>query len=513
MEELHSLLHSLSRAQIRLLRNYLTCFSSRGESDAKTLHLVELLLKAREAPSLATCSKKIYGVEPDAKITKLKSRLKSKILDALLSDINIDKKGLLDKSELMPLKLRKKLTQFTYLLYKQGSKPIGKQLLDEIIVNSKQYEFYPGVIEGLRYKKYYQGFRIGEKEFDTISKELSFYEECNQAVNKAVDYYYLKTIKGNFKKSIDFKNSQVFLRNSIVDLKRDYEHTKSAVVGYYLKYLEQSYFENSKNYEQAREACLEQLAIVNNNVSVYRKQRVGIIYDNIAQYDILLGEYDKAVNNAVAAQKHILKKSANYFISKEIEFEALFYSGQYAKAKAISATLINAIANQSGDFRYDIYKFFRANSLYMLGDFKEALKMLSERLEVSKDKAGWEIGIRILTILSHIELQNYDYVSQLIEGLRRHIDRQGKLSDIRERDRLIVKALQQMNKRGFAPGQVSEKEMDILRQLASDDKKYKWEALTPELIPFHQWAAQKYRLNLNSDRTTAKLARKAKVLN
>lgn len=496
MENLHLLLNSLSRAQLRLLRKFLTCFSSRGEGDAKTLHLLELLLETSTSPVLESCSRQLYNAEPDTRILKLKSRLKSKVLDALLLDINLEHRGLFDKKELATIKIRKKLAQYSYLSYKFGDKPIVKQLIDEVIQLSKKFEHYSGVIEGLKFKKYYKGFRIGEKEFHAINKELEFYEACSKAVGKAADYYYLKMMKGNFKGNVDQRESQNFLRECIADLKKEYEYTRSATVGFYLKYLEQFYHENNSNFEAAREACLQQLSIVNKHPAVYRKQRVGIIYDNIAQFDILLSDYKRAVNNALAAQKHFLKKSVNYFISKEIEFEALFYAEEFQKAKTVSATLVNAVASQSGDFRSAKYRFFRANVLFMLGEYREALKLLSERLELSKDKSGWEIAIRVLMIMNHLELERYDYVSQLVEGLRRHMDRHGKQTEMRERDRTIIKVMQKMVIRGFDPGQISEKELNLLRQLASKDGKQKWEPLTPELIPFHEWAARKYRLNL-----------------
>lgn len=513
MEELHALLHSLSRAQLRVIRNYLSCFSSRGESDAKTLHLLQLLLEQEQVPSLEDCSEQLYGVKPDSKVLKLKSRLKAKVMDALLLDINIERKGVLEKNELVPLKLRKKLTQFAYLQYKIGTKPLVKQLLDEVISYSKQYEYYPGVIEGLKFKKYFKGFRIGEKEFLSINDELRFYERCNDAVNKAVDYYYLMIMRANFQGNINEKRHQRFLLESITDLKKEYEFSKSPTVGYYLKFLEQSYFENSKNYTAAREACLEQLAIVNNNVSAYRKQRVGIIYDNLAQFDILLGEYSRAINNAVAAQKHFSKKSANYLISKEIEFDSLFYAGQYLKAKSVSATLINTMPSHPGDFRYAKFRFFRANALFMLNEYREALRLLGQKLELSRDKTGWEIAIRVLIILCHIEQGDHDYVNQLIDALRRHLNRQSKVVEIRERDKLIVKVLLQMSKRGFAQGAANEKEIQLLRQLASDDKKYKWEPLTPELIPFHEWVIKKYKIDLKSTVPAKKASKRNISLN
>jgi tetratricopeptide (TPR) repeat protein len=515
MEALHSLLHSLSRAQIRVLRNYLTSFSSRGEADAKTLHLTEILLRSStDVPSIEQCSREIYGEPVGSRMLKLKSRLKSKVLDSLLLDINVERNDVFDELDQMTIKLKKKSAQFYVLNYSLSSHPYVKELIDGIIANSKQFENYSVLIELLRFKKFKKGFRQGEREFNKANKEIAFYESCNTAVLKAIDYYYRMSMMTSFKGGVEGKKGQKFLLDAIADLHKEYELTRSAVVSYYLKQLEFAYFSANKNFEAARNVCLEQLAVVNNHKSVYRRLRVGIAYDNIAQCDIFLEEYDKAIRNAQAAQKHFEKTSMNFYVSKEIEFYSLFYNKDLQRARSIGSLLLGNIKTKTGDFRYAKYRFFVAAILFQLGSYKETLKLVSEKLEVSKDKSGWEIAIRILIVLCQIELGSFDQASMLIDSLRKHIDRQGKVADIRERDRLIVKVLQMISKRGFAQGQVSEKEIELLRLLASDDKKYKWEALTPELIPFHQWVIKKYRISLTkATAPKAKLSRRKVLAN
>lgn len=497
MEELHSLLHSLSRAQIRLLRNYLTCFSSRGESDAKTLHLTELLLAGEEVPSIRVCSNAIYQCEPDSKILKLKSRLKSKILDSLLLDINIDRPDSLDELDLSVIKIKKRLALCYTLLYSVGYNSITRSLIQEVISLAKTYENYSTLIEALRLINWRENSRKNEKNFINLSEDIAQYEKRLAYINKAIDLYYLFVLKNNSTANPNQKKLQSFLQESIFELKSYYDETSSALIGYYLKVLENAYFQNSKNYISARDVCIEQLAIVNNNKSVYRKQRVGIAYDNIAQCDIYIGDYAKAARNAQAAQKHFLKNSTNYTVAKEIEFCATLYNREYQKARSISTSLISSIKNGNSGMILAKYRFFKANAYFMTADYKECLKLVTEKQEISKDKGGWEVAIRILTILCHIELGYFDIASQQIDGLRRYIDRQGKVTDIRERDKLIARALQLMSKRGFSYDQIGEKELDVLRQLAGDDKKYKWEVLTSELIPFHQWATNKYHIDLS----------------
>lgn len=500
MEDLHSLLNSLKRKEIQVLRASLTCYASRIEPETKALKLFEFLLKNNSrVPSASACSLEVYNNKDDKRLKILKTRLKSKILDSLTLDVNIERKGVFNELDHASIKVKKKLTQFHLLYRTRGNHPFALQLLDEVINFSKKFELYESVTEGLKFKKYFSGFCKGIKDFNKINKEIAFYEYCDLAKYKGSDYYYRLILRTDFYGKPDNKKMQEQLKESIIELNKDYKYTRSANVGYYLKLLELAYFFSNNNYLTAREVCLELLDIVKNNKSIFRKQRIGVAHANLSKCYIHIGDYRKAISNTHDGQKYFPQQSVNYPVLKEQEFFALFYNNQLEKAEAAVNKLLKISSKQQGDFRVAKFQFYKANILFKKGNYRKALEILSRNQEISKDKTGWGIAIHILIIISLIELGRNDEAALHVEGLRRHMDRHSKKEvkkGDRERDLLILIMLQHLEKEGFVFNKMNSRIINTLELLSGNSKKYVWECLTPELIPFHEWYASKanYRL-------------------
>ena len=489
MEALHNLLSQLNHAEIEILRNYLTCFDSR-EGEQKTLQLAEFLLKSEKVPSMDECSRKIYGVPRDAKIEKLKQRLKNKILDAFLLDINLDRKDVMDDIDHAVVRINKKSAQFHQLLYSKGDLPLTLQLLDEIITLAKEYENYYALVDKLKLKKWIRGFRQGEKEYEKINKDIIFYERCYQAMNKAAEYYYALIIKSEFNTNHELVTFKNFLNNSISELQYEYKITKSAIVLYYLGWLQVALHNLNKEYQKARVECIKLNTIITKNKSVYRASRMGAVNDNLARCEMYLNNYKAAAKYAEQAQEMFLKNSTNYLISKEMEFYALFYDNQLKEAERVARFLQDMEFNRNS-FKYSLYSFFMANVQFKAGNFPEALKILGVNHEISRDKGGWEIFLRVLRIMCYVEMQEPDLALSQIENLKKHIERNGKKIEVRERDKIILKILLMFSRTGFDYKNIPARLLDQLQLLNSDNATYRWECLTAELIPFHRWVIGK----------------------
>lgn len=492
MEEIYDILQNLNTAQLRNLKTFLSAFSSSAKKEIKTLQLLAFLLKQKEAPDMELCSQKIFNCPADNKIRKLKSRLKAKIEEALLLELNLDKSLYSDRVNAI-IAVKKKLVLFNIFFYTLGYKPFLKKALDDLISISKKYEYYFGVLEGLRLKKLIEAFREGLETFKEMNENILFYERCLRAQNKAVDANYLYVLKSNFTGKANAKMLQRFLYTAILELKEEYEVTCSAEVGYYLKSLELKLYGESKNYPLAIETLREQKAIIEKNVSVYSKARVGSIYDNIAQYQILLGDYISAQENLLSGKKYFEQSSSNYYINLKIYFEALFYSGDFLQAKKVTEELIKSTKDQVGNFRLAQYEFFRANIFFQQEDYRACVRQLNKRLELSKDKAGWEISIRVLLIMSLIELEKYDDAALQIENLYRHKLREKQGAEVNERDKLIVKILKRLEHCAFRNDELHPRIHEKYLKLSKNkDEELSWEPLTHELIPFHQWLAKRF---------------------
>jgi tetratricopeptide (TPR) repeat protein len=111
-----------------------------------------------------------------------------------------------------------------------------------------------------------------------------------------------------FSSKPDKINALLDLKKNIDNTKVGFENTHSPMVLYYLKNLEMAYYQMLEDYRQARSVCLELLNIVRNNKSVYRKQRIGVVYINLSQCEYYMGEFNNAVQCAREAQDLFPKK-------------------------------------------------------------------------------------------------------------------------------------------------------------------------------------------------------------
>lgn len=495
MQALHHLIRSMSPSELRMFRASITTGAFRSEAETKTRKLFEYLKECKEAPGSEACCQEVYGNPKDKRFKMLKLRLKGKLLDSLLNDINIERQSAqLDEYDHAGIKIRKKLAQFHQLYYTKGNQPLTMQLLDEVISLSKKWEYYIGLVDGLRIKKLRTGFSKGEKEYNRLNEEIKFYEACYQYLNDALDMYYRLMMKSSFQGHQDGASIQEFYLQCISYLKNYHFKTNSANIGYYLGFFEIGYYQNEQDYNKAREVCMRLLQMLDKNPSANRKLRVGSTYLNLGQCDIWLNDYPSAVSHVRKAQDYFPSHGVNYAVAKEQEFLALLYGNNLKEAEQVSAELLRTTtAGAQGDFRLAKYEFYRANSLFKKKEFKEAMKILGRKHELSKDKIGWEIAIRVLTIMTQVELERYDEASLQIEGLRKHMDRHSKLKELRERDRLILKTLQEMEKNGYVSGQIKAGEAKLLEKLKSTDPKLRWEPVTPELVPFHEWMGARYK--------------------
>jgi len=498
MQALHTLIHSLTPNETELVKKFLTCFASReGEDNIQSLRLFEYLLNRKKIPDEEYCCIHVYGTpKKEETFIVLKHRLKEKILDLLLTDISSDKQKELDEMDLAIIKMQKKSAQFQQLYYSKKRIPLLYVLLDEIIDMAKKYERYAMLVEHLRHKKNLVSFKQGKKEFEKINKEMEYYLKCSILYNKAEHYYYKLGMLSIYSGKPDDNYKLSFLEKAIAEIAEENKEIKSPHVSYSLKFLELEFYQMKENYFKARSVCMELLKIVLSNKSVYRRQRLGVVHDNLSRCELYLAlskqssyksveaaeHFEHALTSAREAQKYFNLNSENYCIALEQEFYAEFYhpspplpKGEGAEcttlspfggemergcgAVSISRKMISSASRKElGEFRYAKYNYLLANALFQSGRFTESLDILSEEREIASDKSGWETGARILTIMALIEMRRHDEASLAVHALKRFFIRIEKesgeietgITSVSARDKKILNLLQQAERKGFA---------------------------------------------------------------
>jgi hypothetical protein len=493
MKNVHALLHGLSKAEQSIFKQQLAVVSlNHLGKDNKLLRLTKYLLSKKLAPGVEECSAGVYGKGSSGKkIFNLVNRLKGKVLEMLICDQALESNEWLDEQDLLAIRVKKRIAQFQVLFFSGNNRQLAAQILDESISVCKENEYYGSLLECLKYKKWMTGYRQGEKSFNELSDQIAHYEHCNKLLSNAADTYYKVIMRNSFSSVPHSKEKFRTLVSAINNLKRDLANVHSPMIEYYLKLLEIDYFQERDEYLKARSECLQLLTVIRGNRSVFRKSRISSAYGNLSRCELYLKRFEEATEFAREAQKHLPVGSANMMVSKEQEFYALFYSGNFPKAHKMALHLSSGCNLQLGDFRYDKYNFFLACTLFMEKKYHQALRILDAYQEITKDKAGWEVAIRLLRIMCCVETSNLDGAIMQIESFRKHISAHSSKTLLNSRHQIILRLLSIYEREGFSLKNPNLKTKDLLNLLRSSNTFYSWEMLGPELIPFHEWFASK----------------------
>jgi len=504
MEKLHFLIQTLTKPQRKILKVHLKYLSVRKDANTQMMKLAEILTNCGpNPPTIEECSLLIYGKMNYSAMQKIKSRLFQRLKALLVFDVGMEKRNAeTEDLDRYGVAIRWETTLFQILYNRTGNNPLLRSTMNEIIRLCKEYESYPTLIEILNYKKW-MNYREGEKKMALVNAEVNYFKKCNDVLTKAKDYYLLTIVRSTFTTKEDLQEYQKFLRDAIAELNEEAAPLSSPLITYYIKHLEILYYEAGKNFITTREVCLELAELVKEKKSIYSKQRLAVVYGSISACDLRLGDYEQAIENAHLAQKYCIPNTENYYATMEYEFIARFYQRETDKCKAVCAQLVRSTKKEIGDFRYAKYLYFQANVFYLLGRYKEALSLLNFKMELSRDKLGWDISIRILRIQLMLELDRMDEASTQFDSLSKHANRSSTEEGLRPRDKLILRILRMLNHEGYSGTRIRHK-ITLNYNLLVHDKLYAWEPLSSEMIPFDNWLAERY--NLHRNHTPAEVA-------
>ncbi len=493
MERLHHLLHALDPQQVKVLKNYLTGFSTR-DGNTKLWELAALVLSDKnKIPGEKARSKKaIYKTKNAERKNRLKNRLYIKVLDSLLIDINTDRDIYEDEAHPIQVRLRKKMILYDLFKFTPLKLTVGMELLNDIISAAKEYEFHSILLEAMYIYKGNYGFRKGTEFFNKVSKEITYYEKCNQYAQRARDLYLELSLYSTFETKADKNKLEEFLQKSIAELRQYSLETNVKSVGYFLKTFELTHLQFNKKNIEAREIAISMIEFLKKNRAVGRKARFGIAYGTIAEIEMRIGDYDSAMKYLYKGREYFSGSAMNLAISKTIETDILFLKGDYQKAKEMATSLANDHSKVTGDFRRDIMLYYKASCHFMLGEYREAARLFNLKFQLTRDKLGWEVNIRFMRILAMLELNRPDEATMMVENVYQHIRHYKQIKYLNERDQMLLKLFRELAMEGFGFGTPNHKIYHLLLQLQEAEKPHSWEVLSPELIPIHNWVIKKY---------------------
>jgi len=488
-EHLRSIHFMMDKNERLALRNYLTCFESRKKGHKpKSVILLDLLEKYEDDEKVLLLLKKKVPSE-DARRMVI-GRLRDKMLTSLSLDVNLSRSENYDEQA----QARANVVQGKLqggLLLGRGQRKLGYYVLDRSIQQAKHYEFYDDLIDMLSIERQFvKAFKGTDKAFYDVVNQIKTYSECRDAANLAKQYFEETTMRYGFKglSRIAADPKQVtFLKERIDRLHDEFEKTSSATVGYYYYFLLVEFYQVQNKLEEASDSLSKLAQMLENNPAIRRKVRLASVHLNLGANDLWLHRFEESRKQFEVSLTYIRENTRNHGVITELLFYSLFYAGNLDEAETKFESLVDSKHVDQSDFRKAVRSYLLACVSFAKGEFRKVNLRLASSQNIEKDKEGWNIGSRVLSIMLAIEREKFDLADTLIVNLRQFIREGVEDADLRFRDTLILSVLLELRKKSYDFSEVASLKREVLSQLYKDDVETGWILQTPEMICFHIW--------------------------
>ncbi|TND08394.1 MAG: hypothetical protein FD123_2190 [Bacteroidetes bacterium] len=468
-----------------VFRGFLTSFDSRGERfNSKSVKLLDLLCSSHGNISDHEVEFYVYGKRATMAFSRLLIRFRDKLVESLLLDVNVKREGAYSEQFRYLFEVRKKIC-CAQIFVGRGLYEIALFLYDTAAETSGKYEFYEELLQVLRLKMQLAALTQGKEEFQRIMREYRKYEACQAAAFAAYCDYNLLVGETVFKGRQEDHGR--FLLQSISRMRRDYQETGSANVAFYLYYLEAQHFQELHFFRHARKSLMKLAALVEKFPAVHVPYRLGNVLINLADNDLFLHQFDRAVETCSRARPLLKTGSYNEFQCMETEFYGHYYSGRYDHARMLLLELLESDNEKNASFRHGKRQYLLACTLFMQGEYKEVHELLAEHNEIERDREGWNVGIRILSIMNDLERALNDSAGKKIENARKHLRKLEQQEKLRRREQLIYEVLRELDNRSYDFKAVHQSLAGHFEALRSNDGENCWQVRSPEMIIFHEW--------------------------
>lgn len=489
IEILQRIIGRLTDEERATTRSYLTTFSQKGK-EPRAVALFDMIVAHEKAEGVQLMDGKeveiaLYGAPSTANFTRLLYRLKEKILESLILDINVAREGAYDERSKINMEIRKSLTQ-VQILQSRGLQDISADILEKIIQQARKYEILEELLLAIRLLINLRRPQDGGKH---LNKWLPVYEKYSYMLSAVVR---AETQMSRVNAELDFKAGQKakadWLKTVLDDMVVDYRKTSCAHIGFNYFYLQAQYYQILRDFKNARKALEDNFKLLETHPSIYTKMRVGNVLSNLADNDLYLGQFARCQKTASKALQHFSEGSFNYQQALELIFYAHYYRGDYKSAKNTILQLLPDLF-ETPDLQYREGKRFYllACCCFMMGDHNSTIKIANRLVNpIDEDKEGWNIGMRVLTIMALVELQRYDEATSRIAALKTFIDSLNK-ENITERVLTIATLLRKLSNASFDFKILYQKEKARIETLIG----LEWLPKSPEMVMVDQWILAK----------------------
>jgi hypothetical protein len=488
IETLQNLVQQFNANELTLIR-YALKKSKEANEESKYLGLFEFIIAAdkknisRRAASLA-----IYHALPDTRINKLITRLWEKILDIIISENFLRKSERLNEQLLLRLRIRKKMLCCATLTFLNGDSDSYRSLLEEGIRDAEKAESNIMLIELYRLKKSTSLFVHDTRQYNFCERQISYYQKCYDLEQRILSCYNEIAKEDSFGYLKSPEKRLYHLEGIVDELNKKKKFINSVYSKELFTLIKLECLFLKENYSEAKTMLNQFLLNVGSLFIAKGKLNIAArVETELCTCELFLGNYRQAIVHIEKSLSLLwANNKMNYYISLDSLFYAVFHNKEFDRAEKVIVQFFSDENPIRNELRVTKYFHFQACVHFEKKKYKQALEIINKPLPLNKDKTGYDIAIRILRIQCFLELNRDDEASTQIENLRKHVNRNQEKTYTSERDKLIIRVLILMQKRGFT-GKQNKTESELIKKLSASAGQNKWTPLGPELIPFHEW--------------------------
>lgn len=517
LNALFAVIQALNESEVRTARQYLLAFTKRKESEyAKSLRLFDYLRKKKEEKNsdiqIHDVLFIVYGGQRDSAFDRLVIRLRDKILESLCLQTNIERKGVYSLRSKMQLELKTKIS-YSKIILMRGLDDVSGNIFMYCIDIAKKFELYDELLQATEELMLQASLKNNRRIYDKLLNQYDFYNGIRREVHLAQRTYTSIISFDSF-----FINGKTNHNEILSELKRleiSHKQTGSNIIQYYYLYLYIHYLQTIKNYKEAKLYFKKLNSLILSHPYICSTTQRGLILASCGENDLYLLQVESALVQVNNSLEFVKPKSFNEGAIRLLLATIYFYNSKYKEALE-EITLIQKIKPNIIGSHLTGRSYFLQSALYFItGDFHKCSSLLHQLNPVEEDSEGWNIGIRLLTIQTHIELEQFDEAEKAINNLYHHYRRASKISPRlidNERLGMLLTILRRLMVHSFDFKKVYQEQKIVLDNLENDSELC-WQISSPELINFSKWffyksTKQHFRQNLNDIKSQRKTMRK-----
>jgi len=273
---------------------------------------------------------------------------------------------------------------------------------------------------------------------------IEYYKEHNEATNNLnnINEYWklnmksflLKKKQGTIRDKTELKKFNEINKHPL--LKNEDKATTFLSKTFYFN-IKGLYYHTNKDYKNLLKYCIKVVSLLEENPLLMKQDNYIASLNNLLLVQIELGEYDDAfitIKKLRAIETNSLSVKARIFVtSYDTELNLFLKMGEFEKG----IDLVNEIESGLNELKEKINKesvvLFEYNIAYLFFGLKDYENSLTRINKIINDK---ELDIRediqcfarILNLLIHYELNNYDLIDYIMKSTRRYLSNKNNLN-------------------------------------------------------------------------------------